>query len=39
MVYKYPLMNMVHKEKGVYKGCLSGNYDEIFILLADKGEK
>ncbi len=33
MVYKYPPMNMVHKEKGIYKGCLSGNYDEIFILL------
>lgn len=39
MVYKYPLMNMVHKEKGVYKGCLSGNYDEIFILLENKGEE
>ena len=39
MVYKYPLMDMVHKEKGIYKGCLSSNYDEIFILLDNKGEK
>lgn len=39
IVYKYPLMDMVHKEKGVYKGCLSSNSDEIFILLDNKGEE
>lgn len=39
MIYKHPVLNVVHKEKGKFKGCLSGNYDEIFILLSDKKEE
>ncbi len=39
MVYKYPALSVAHKEKGVFKGCLAGSYDEIFVLLSDeKGE-
>lgn len=32
-VYKYPLMNLVHKEKGIFKGCLAKEDDEIYILI------
>lgn len=39
MVYKYPQMNMVHKEKGCYKGSLAGYDDELFIILADNKEE
>lgn len=40
MVYKFPLMNAVHREKGVFKGCLAGGNDEIFILMANgKGDE
>lgn len=39
-VYKFPLMNAVHREKGFFKGCLAGEHDEIFILMANgKGEE
>jgi len=37
-VYKHPLMNIVHSEKGLFKNCISGDYDEIFVLINTKGE-